>query len=98
MFYNHSDIFTQLVYRLSQIHELKYKRIFLANFFKTYYFHEMNTQIYVLSESDFNHICYIYKEPIQMIRLLVKKIVLYDDKIEVFYNIPRLSPLFTLPA
>ena len=33
-----------------------------------------------------------------MIRLPVKKIVLYDDKIEVFYNIPRLSPLFTLPA
>lgn len=30
----------------------------------------------------------IRKEPIQMIRLLVKKIVLYDDKIEVFYNIP----------
>ena len=30
----------------------------------------------------------IRKEPIQMIRLLIKKAVLYDDKIEVFYNIP----------
>lgn len=53
--------FTQLVYRLSQIRELKYKRIFLSNFFKTHYFHEIDPKLYILSESDFNHICYIYK-------------------------------------
>lgn len=53
--------FTQLVYKLSQIDELKYKRIFLANFFKTYYFHNLKLELYVLSESDFNYICYIYK-------------------------------------
>jgi hypothetical protein len=29
----------------------------------------------------------IHKEPWQMIRLLIKQIVLYDDKIEIYYNI-----------
>ena len=53
--------FTQLVYRLSQIEKLKYKRIFLANFFKTYYFNGIDPKLYILSESDFNHLCYIYK-------------------------------------
>lgn len=57
----HPSIFTQLVYRLNQIKELKYKRIFLSNFFKTYYFCHFETELYILSESDFNHICYIYK-------------------------------------
>ncbi len=53
--------FTQLVYRLSQISEIKYKRIFLANFFKTYYFNDLDAELYTLSNSDFNYICYIYK-------------------------------------
>ena len=53
--------FTQLVYRLSQISELKYKRIFLANFFKTQYFYQLDPSRYTLSESDLNYICYIYK-------------------------------------
>lgn len=57
----HPAFFTQLVYRLSQIPELKYKRIFLANFFKTYYFRDINPKHYTLSESDFNYICFIYK-------------------------------------
>lgn len=57
----HPSFFTQLVYRLNQIKELKYKRIFLSNFFKTHYFSNFEPNIYVLSESDFNHICYIYK-------------------------------------
>lgn len=56
-----SPIYTQLVYRLGQISELKYKRIFLANFFKTYYFVNLEPQKYVLSKSDMNYICYIYK-------------------------------------
>ena len=53
--------FTQLVYRLNQIKDIKYKRIFLANFFKTYYFNNLKPKTYKLSESDFNYICYIYK-------------------------------------
>mgnify|MGYP000772318239 CR=1 FL=1 len=53
--------FTQIVYKLSQIHELKYKRIFLANFFKTFYFYNLKPEYYRLSDSDFNYICYIYK-------------------------------------
>lgn len=57
----HPFFFTQLVYRLSQISELKYKRIFLSNFFKTYYFDNLKPKIYQLSESDLNNICYIYK-------------------------------------
>lgn len=57
----HPAFFTQLVYRLSQISELKYKRIFLANFFKTFYFHSLKPELYKLSKSDFNYICYIYK-------------------------------------
>lgn len=57
----HPAFFTQIVYRVSQIAELKYKRIFLANFFKTYYFRKLNPKQYTLSESDFNYICYIYK-------------------------------------
>lgn len=52
---------TQLVYRLSQIKEVKYKRVFLVNFFKTYYFNSLNPKLYILSESDFNYLCYIYK-------------------------------------
>lgn len=55
------SFFTQLIHRLNQIKELKYKRIFLSNFFKTHYFYHLETELYVLSESDFNHICYIYK-------------------------------------
>lgn len=58
---DHPVFFTQLVYRLSQIPELKYKRIFLANFFKTYYFYNLDANLYTLSESDLNYICYIYK-------------------------------------
>ena len=58
---NHPVLFTQLVYRLSQIPELKYKRIFLANFFKTQYFYELDPSLYTLSQSDLNYICYIYK-------------------------------------
>lgn len=57
----HPAFFTQLVYRLSQISEFKYKRIFLANFFKTYYFRNINPKHYMLSESDFNYLCFIYK-------------------------------------
>jgi hypothetical protein len=53
--------FTQLVYRLSQIPEIKYKRIFLTNFFKTHYFTSLSPEFYILSESDMNYICYIYK-------------------------------------
>ncbi len=60
-FRDHPAFFTQLVYRLSQISELKYKRIFLANFFKTFYFYNLNPDLYVLSQSDLNYICYIYK-------------------------------------
>lgn len=60
-FRDHPVFFTQLVYRLSQISELKYKRIFLANFFKTFYFYTLNPDLYVLSQSDLNYICYIYK-------------------------------------
>ena len=60
-FRDHPVFFTQLVYRLSQISELKYKRIFLANFFKTFYFYNLNPDLYVLSRSDLNYICYIYK-------------------------------------
>ena len=33
----HPAFFTQLVYRLHQIEEHKYKRVFLINFFKTFY-------------------------------------------------------------
>ena len=95
----HSPIFTQLVYRLSQIHELKYKRIFLANFFKTYYFHEMNTQIYVLSESDFNHICYIYKLMPEAILYSLHKIRTIDGfdnaKFKDFIKTRFKSSLFT---
>ncbi len=57
----HPAFFTQLVYRLSQISELKYKRIFLANFFKTHYFFTLDPSLYVLSRSDLSYICYIYK-------------------------------------
>ena len=57
----HPAFFTQLVYRLGQITEIKYKRIFLANFFKTYYFNELKPELYTLSDSDFNYVCYIYK-------------------------------------
>lgn len=60
-FRDHPVFFTQLVYRLSQIQELKYKRIFLANFFKTFYFYNLNPDLYILSQSDLNYICYIYK-------------------------------------
>ena len=67
--------FTQLVYRLNQIKELKYKRIFLSNFFKTHYFHEIDPQRYVLSESDFNHICYIYKLMPETILYSLHKII-----------------------
>ena len=62
--------FTQLVYRLQQISEQKYKRIFLINFFKTHYFDEIDPQKYILSESDFNYICFIYK--------LVPETILYS--------------------
>lgn len=58
---DHPILFTQLVYRLSQIPELKYKRIFLANFFKTQYFYKLEPALYTLSQSDLNYICYIYK-------------------------------------
>lgn len=58
---NHPSFFTQLNYRLSQIEEIKYKRIFLVNFFKTKYFYNLNAKKFQLSESDFNYLCYIYK-------------------------------------
>ncbi len=71
--------FTQLVYKLSQIKELKFKRIFLANFFKTYYFHSLKPELYILSASDFNYICYIYK--------LMPETILYSlDKIKKIEN------------
>ena len=66
----HPAFFTQLVYRLHQIKEHKYKRVFLINFFKTFYFNEIDARKYVLSESDFNYICYIYK--------LVPETILYS--------------------
>ena len=66
----HPAFFTQLVYRLHQIEEHKYKRVFLINFFKTFYFNEIDSRKYVLSESDFNYICYIYK--------LVPETILYS--------------------
>lgn len=80
----HPAFFTQLVYRLSQISELKYKRIFLANFFKTYYFNSLKPELYKLSESDFNYICYIYKvmpETILYSLNKVKTIFGFDNKI-----------------
>lgn len=60
-FKQHPSFFTQLIYRLSQLKDLKYKRIFLLNFFKTNYFHQLNPNHFCLSKSDFNYICYIYK-------------------------------------
>ena len=72
----HTSIFTQLVYRLGQISELKYKRTFLANFFKTYYFFHLNPHVYILSESDFNYICYIYKLMPEAILYSINKIIL----------------------
>lgn len=57
----HPAFFTQLVYRLKQIEDIKYKRIFLSNFFKTYYFYSIKSKNYVLSDSDLNYIFYIYK-------------------------------------
>lgn len=80
----HPAFFTQLVYRLSQISELKYKRIFLANFFKTFYFNSLKPELYKLSESDFNYICYIYKvmpETILYSLNKVKTIFGFDHKI-----------------
>lgn len=62
--------FTQLVYRLHQISEQKYKRIFLINFFKTHYFVGIDPEKYILSDSDFNYICFIYK--------LVPETILYS--------------------
>lgn len=52
---------TQLVYRLNMISELKYKRVFINNFFKTVYFNSFVESEYTLSQSDFNYLCYIYK-------------------------------------
>ena len=57
----HPVFFTQLVYRLSKIKEAKYRRIFLTNFFKTYYFFNLEKENYVLSRADMNNICFIYK-------------------------------------
>lgn len=71
----HPSFFTQLNYRLSQIEDIKYKRVFLVNFFKTKYFYELDTKKYALSESDFNYICYIYK--------LMPECILYSvDKVK----------------
>lgn len=53
--------FTQIVYRLDKINELKYKRVFIVNFFKTEYFKSLKANTYLLSKSDFNYLCYIYK-------------------------------------
>lgn len=71
--------FTQLVYRLSQISDLKYKRIFLANFFKTYYFNNIDPELFTLSDSDFNYICYIYKLMPETILYSIDKVKLMKD-------------------
>ena len=60
-YFGHPVFFTQLVYRLNKIKEIKYRRIFLVNFFKTYYFYNLKESDYTLSRSDMNNICYIYK-------------------------------------
>lgn len=80
--------FTQLNYRLSQIKESKYKRVFLVNFFKTQFFYELDTTKYILSESDFNYICYIYKFMPECIIYSINKIKsminFQDDKFAEF--------------
>lgn len=87
---NHPAFFTQLVYRLSQIKEFKYKRVFLSNFFRTAYFKDIIPSKYTLSDNDFNYICYIYKvvperrltyrQEIVLIKFLDMFLILYSYK------------------
>ncbi len=75
---NHPAFFTQLVYRLSQINEFKYKRVFLTNFFRTSYFNDIIPSQYTLSDNDFNYICYIYKVAPESIIYSLTKILKMD--------------------
>ncbi len=72
---NHPAFFTQLVYRLSQIKEFRYKRVFLTNFFRTSYFNDITPSKYTLSDNDFNYICYIYKVAPESIIYSLKQIL-----------------------
>ncbi|MGL4949544.1 MAG: hypothetical protein ACRC5M_04105 [Anaeroplasmataceae bacterium] len=51
----------QLVYRISNLDDTKLKKVFINNFFKTKYFRELDSEMYLLKNYDYHQLCFLFK-------------------------------------
>ena len=51
----------QIVYRLSQLHDEKQKKVFINNFFKTKYFRTLDLNKFIVKKYDYHQLCYIFR-------------------------------------
>ena len=51
----------QIVYRVSQLHDEKQKKVFINNFFKTKYFQKLNLETFIVKKYDYHQLCYIFR-------------------------------------
>lgn len=81
----------QLLYRSSKLNDIKLKKVFIINFFKTKYFRTLNLEQFYVKEYDYHQLCYLFRTAPEALLYCIDKFTTMQgfdkSKVYKFFNI-----------